>query len=148
MAQIAKTKKLIVLLQQNGSPTTWEAPCSINTNREFTIEAAVSEVPEVDCDDPDAPSWVARAVETLSAGLSGAGTLDTPDFEQWRDWMLSAEEKEIRIKLDVPLADGGGWFQGPFLITSLGLGKEGKGFTTFSCELQSAGEITWTDANS
>lgn len=147
MARAKTTKKLLVQLGDGGSPETFSANCSINTTKEFTITASPLEFNIPDCDDEDAPSWIARVIDTLSAGFTGAGTLDTPSFEAWREWMLSGEERNLRVRLDVPGADGGGYFEGPYVPTTLGLSKEGKGLVQINVEVQSAGEVVWVDAS-
>ena len=148
MAQMKKTQKLIILLLVSEGPNVYEAPCSFNTTREVTFEAGVVETPSVDCDDPDAPAWIGRAVDTLSSTISGAGTLHTGDLEVWQGWFASGLAKSVRVKLDVPAADGGGDWQGDYILQSMGLAKEGRGYATFSAELISDGPIAWTDASS
>lgn len=144
MATIKATKSLVITLAQGTSPETYEAPCSFNSNREFTIDTTLSEVPAIDCDDPDAPAWIRRAADTFSASISGAGTLDTDDFSQWQAWAISGDEKNVRIRLLDPDGAAVGYFHGPFIMSSFGLGKAERGYVTFTAELQSANVIAWT----
>jgi hypothetical protein len=147
MAAMLKTQKLIVLLLISEGPNVFEAPCSFNTTREVTFEAGVVETPSVDCDDPDAPAWIARAIDTFSSTISGAGTLHTGDLETWQGWFSSGLPKLVRVKLDVPANEGGGDWQGEYVLSSMGLAKEGRGYATFSAEMQSNGPVVWTDAS-
>lgn len=143
---MAKTRKLLIEFGDGGSPEDFGFNCSINTNREFTIEATTIEATDPNCTDPDAPAWVARVVDTLSAGVNGEGTMDPLSYGALRARMLAGESFNVRVTLDIPGNQGGGWFQGAYVMTSLGTAKEGRGFVTTSVALQSDGPVTWTDA--
>lgn len=143
---MASTRKLLIEFGDGGSPEDFAFNCSINTNREFTLSATMTEWTEPSCVDPDAPSWQRRAVDVLSGGITGAGTTDPISYGALRDMFLAGEAVNMRVKLDIPLASGGGHFAGAFIISSLGTAKEGKGVVTSTIELQSDGAITWVDA--
>lgn len=143
---MAKTQKLLIEFGDGGGPEEFAFNCTINTSREFTLTATAVEATDPNCVDPDAPSWVARAIDTLSAGITGEGTMDPISYGALRDRMLAAEPFNVRVTLDLPGASGGGYFQGSYVMTSLGLAKEGKNFVSASVELASNGAITWTDA--
>jgi len=143
---MAKTRKLLIEFGDGGDPEDFAFNCSINTNREFTIEGQAIEQTDPNCVDPDAAAWVGRVIDTLSAGVTGEGTMDPISWGALRDRMLEAEAFNVRITLDLPGAQGGGYFSGSYVMTSLGVAKEGRGFVTCSVALQSAGAITWTDA--
>jgi hypothetical protein len=143
---MATTRKLLIQFGDGADPEVYSHNCSINTSREFTLEATTVDQTEPDCEAPDAPSWVARAVDTLSAGISGAGTMDPVSWGVLRDLMLAGEPFNVRVKLDIPLAQGGGHFQGRYVVTTLGMAKEGKGYVTSNVALSSDGIVTWVDA--
>lgn len=148
MTAAKSTRRLLVQIGDGATPTeAFAASCSINTSREFSFDATTVETTIPDCDNPYAPSWVDRVVDTLSASISGAGTCDTSDFAMWRAWFLSGAVRNCRITISEPLAAGGGRFQGAFVLTKLGGAKEGdKATMSFSCELQSSGAVTWVPA--
>lgn len=143
---MATTKSLLIQFGDGALPEVFAHNCSINTTREFTLEASTVDGTAPDCDNMDAPAWVLRSIDTLSAGISGAGTMDPVSWGVLRTKMLAGASFNMRVKLDLPLASGGGYFSGAFVINSLGAAKEGKGYVTCSVSLQSDGEITWTDA--
>lgn len=143
---MAKTRKLLIEFGDGGSPEDFGFSCSINTNRKFTIEGSTIDITDPNCIDPDAPGWVARVIDTLSGSISGEGTMDPLSYGALRTRMLAGEEFNVRVTLDLPGAQGGGYYQGAFVMTSLGTAKEGRGFVTCSVELQSSGTITWVDA--
>ncbi|QTL01913.1 hypothetical protein J5J86_13970 [Aquabacter sp. L1I39] len=144
---MAKTQKLLIEFGDGESPEEFAFNCSINTSREFTIEGSTIDATTPNCVDPDAPAWVGRVIDTLSAGISGEGTMDPISWGALRDRMLAAVPFNARVTLDLTGAQGGGYFAGAFVMTSLGVAKEGRGFVSCSVELQSDGAITWTDAS-
>lgn len=143
---MAKTRKLLIEFGDGGSPEDFGFNCSINTNREFTIEATTVEATDPNCIDPDAPAWVARVIDTLSAGITGEGTMDPLSYGALRDRMLAGESFNVRVTLDLSGAAGGGYYAGAYVMTSLGAAKEGRGFVTCSVALSSDGAIVWVPA--
>lgn len=143
---MATTTKLLIQIEDTPGSGTYAVNCSINTTKEFTLEASTNDFVEPNCEDEQAPNWQGRIVDILSAGINGAGTTDPASFGKLRSWMLSAEPRNVRVKIDLALASGGGYFEGPFVMTSLGVAKEGKGIVSSTMAFQSAGAITWTDA--
>lgn len=144
---MATTRQLLIQFSAGGSPETWEHNCTINTSRDFTLEATTTDATEPNCEDPDAPNWVLRAVDTLSASINGAGTMDPVSYGVLRDKMLSGEAFKVRVTLaGLTAVLGGGHFEGEYVMTSLGLAKEGKGFVTATVALSSNGEVKWVVA--
>ena len=143
---MATTTKLLIQIEAVADSGTYATNCSINTTREFTIEASTSDFVEPNCEDEDAPNWQGRVIDVLSAGINGAGTTDPVSYGVLRGLMLAGAPFNMRVKLDIPLASGGGYFSGPYVMTQLGLAKEGKGIVSSTMTFQSAGEVTWVDA--
>ena len=144
---MANTKSLLVEFGDGASPESFAHLCTINTNREFTMEASTVDDPIVDCTAPDSPAWTGRVIDTLSAGVSGEGTMDPLTYGVLRDFFLAAAPFNARVTIDLPGAQGGGYYFGSFVMTNLGIAKEGRmGTVSCSVELQSAGAIGWMDA--
>ena len=143
---MATTKKLLTQFGNGANPEVFAHACTINTSQDFTVEATTTESTEPNCQDPDAPGWVLRSVDTLSASINGAGTMDPMSYGKLRDQQLSGEPINTRVLLDLPAAQGGGWYAGRFVITSLGIAKEGKGYVSCTIALQSDGEVKWVAA--
>ena len=139
---MATTKKLLIEFGDGASPEVFTYNCTINTSQDFTTEATTVEATEPNCEDIDAPGWVLRSVDTLSANINGAGTMDPPSFTVLRTRMLSGQSFNVRVHIDITGIHGG-YFQGRYVMTSLGIAKEGKGYVTASLALQSDGEIVW-----
>jgi predicted secreted protein len=139
--------KILIQIGDGATPTeAFAAYCGmVNANLSFTSSVQENAVP--DCADPAAPMWLERSVDTLGVTISGDGTLDTKDaLPAWWEWFTSAEAKNIRVKVDAAPADGGGYWAGSFVLTSLELGGQRKQNSTISVEFQSNGVVTWTDA--
>jgi predicted secreted protein len=143
---MATTKKLLTQFGNGATPEIFAHACTINTSQDFTVEATTTDATEPNCDDPDAPGWVLRSVDTLSASINGAGTMDPVSYGRLRDVQLSGEPINARVLLDLPKTQGGGWYEGRFIITSLGIAKEGKGYVSSTIALQSDGEVKWVSA--
>lgn len=144
---MATTKQLLIQFSDGGSPATFAHACTINTTQDFTIEATTVDATEPNCNDPNAPAWVLRAVDTLSATINGAGTMDPVSYGVLREKMLAGEPFDVRVTLSgLSGAQGGGYFLGAYVMTSLGMAKEGKGFVSATVALANNGEVTWVAA--
>lgn len=119
------------------------AVCGLVT-KGFTLSADTSDTTVPDCDDPDAAAWVERVIRSLSSGVTGSGLMAEEKFAFWRDWMLSAAAKNVRIVIDGSTIDG--YFYGAYLLTSFELsGAQADGKIQISLTMQSDGEIAWAD---
>lgn len=143
---MATTKKLLIQFGDAATPEVFSYNCTINTSQDFTIEGTTVDATEPNCEEPDAPAWVLRSIDTLSAGINGAGTMDPLSYATLRDFMLAGQPFNVRVLLDLPSAQGGGHFAGRYVMTSLGIAKEGKGYVSATVALSSDGAITWVPA--
>lgn len=144
----AKGTQLLVLIGEGDTvpgPETFAHPCSINAERDFSREANVNETVVPDCDDPDAPGWVEREVESLSAGITGSGVLNTTDLAAWDDWFENATAKNCKVKVNVSAVNGGRTYSGAFLLTSFSITGERGDKVQVSVTLQSTGPVTSAD---
>jgi hypothetical protein len=144
---MAVTKQLLIQFSDGESPATWAHSCTINSSQEFSIEATTTDASAPNCEDPDAPNWILRSVDTLSAGINGAGTMDPVSWGVLRDKALAGEPFGVRVTLGgLTALLGGGHFEGNYVLTNLGIAKEGKGYVSSTIALQSDGEIKWVPA--
>jgi hypothetical protein len=141
-------KALLVQIGDGSTPTeVFTHDCLINTERgiEFSSNANTELLP--DCDIPTEPGWTTINVDELSAAINGAGTLHTPSVKFWFEWYRSGLAKNVRVKMnDIVLADGGGYWQGAFKVTTFSVTGPGNVSSTASVTLQSTGEVDWVDA--
>jgi len=137
--------KMLIQVGDGGSPEVFSAPCGLTT-RGINFSAETSDTTVPDCDNPSLPSWTERVARALSGSISGSGVLALDAHDVWRDWFMTGEARNCRLKLDVPAADGGGHYAGRFILTTFNLGaSEDDGKISVEVELQSDGEITWVD---
>lgn len=137
----ARGTKILVKFGDGQSPETFTHYCSINAEREFALEANLNEDLAIDCDNPDAPGWVDREVESFSGQITGGGQLNTPDWRILRRRMLLGEPINMQVVLDVDAADGGEVASGAFLISNLSKTGNRGGKVQAAVTLQSTGPL-------
>jgi hypothetical protein len=140
-----KGSKFLIQLGDGEASEAFTAPCAL-TSKSISFAAETNDTNVPDCDDPDAPTWTERVVAALSGSVSGSGTLAMESLSTWRDWFNSGLEKNIRVKIDLPLANGGGYYAMSAVLTTFTQGANQGELATIEVEIQSNGEITWTDA--
>lgn len=132
--------KMIVYVGDGGSPENFDDPCGLTTKGlDFTGAAGEAVVP--DCDDPDAPAWIERAMRSLSGKITGTGILAVESFIVWRDWCLSGLPKHCRVQL---VGTGLGYYSGSFLLTSFSIKATHGEKVTIDVGMDSDGQIIFT----
>ena len=137
-------KLLIMVGQADGPPETFVAFCTINAARSVVGEAATNDFNIPDCLDPDAMGWLAREKVSLSYSAQGAGILNTPDVQEFTDWLADPLPRNCQIIVDVPAADGGVVFAGAFHLTRFEITGDRGSKMEATLNLVSDGEITVT----
>lgn len=140
-----KGSKVLIQLGDGASPEQFAAPCALTT-KSISLDAASNDFNVPDCDDPDLPVWTERVVSALSAGVSGNGTLAMESFDEWRDWFLSGEARNIRVKFDASAVNNGGYFEMSAILSNLTLGGNQGELATVEVQIDSNGEVGWVDA--
>jgi hypothetical protein len=144
-AQTTKFGKFKIYVEATAGSGTFIAPCGL-TQKSFDLSASANEDTIPDCDDPDAPAWVARTVASLSAGVSGQGVWDGDAYATWRALFLAAESFNVRIEFDETGANGGGYYEGAMVLTALGNSASIGQRVQASVTLASDGPLTWVAA--
>lgn len=137
----ARGVKLLLKVGDGASPENFTAFCSINAARGITFSSATNEFPAIDCDSPEDVAWVLREKQNLSAAVTGAGTLNTPDVEDFYNWWTSPDSKNCQVVVDVPAADGGVIFEGFFHLTEFAITGDRGAKQECTITLASDGEI-------
>lgn len=146
-AKTVKGTKILVMIGDGASPSeSFAHNCSVNGARSFQLSAQTNDVNVPDCDDPDLMAWIEREKVSLGATVQGAGVTNTPDVEFFFNYAKSPDPKNCRVVIDVPGADGGGYFAGAFHCTDFQVSGDRGAKSDISITLQSTGEITWVDA--
>jgi hypothetical protein len=145
LAQTIRSGKMRVYVEDPDTPGTFVAPCGL-TSKNWSLDLQANDDNVPDCDDPDALSWVARTPATRSAKISGTGVFDGTAFALWRRLALTGASFRCRVEFDTGGNPGGGYYQGYFIMNSLGNAANIGQRVQASVDLSSDGEVTWTDA--
>ena len=140
----ARGTKLVLKVGDGANSEVFTALCTINTSRGITISSPTNEFPQIDCNNPDAVAWLLREKSSVSAAVSGAGTVNTPDVGMLFDWAASPDSRNCKIILDVPSSDGGVIFTGKFHLTEFALTGDRGAKVTATMSLASDGTLTKT----
>jgi hypothetical protein len=138
-------EKLLIQIGDGATPEVFTHDCLINAERGAQHNSNTSEELLIDCDDPSAPGFMEVFKNGLSISVSGGGKLHTPSVETWWNWWNSDTAKNVRIKIDAPGADGGGYIAVPMKLTQFNIVGSRKAHTTVDVTLMSHGSAAWTD---
>lgn len=136
--------EFFVVVGDGASPEVFSAPCGL-TSKAFNQTASTQETVVPDCDNPDGPAFIERAIDALSSEITGSGVLALEAHDNvWQPWFFSAAARNVRVGLGaVPNVAVGGYYEGSFLLTALNMsadrGQKMKGDVT----LQSAAEWSY-----
>lgn len=130
----------LIKLGNGADPEVFASPCGL-TGKGFNQTATAQETTVPDCDNPDAPAYTERAVDTNSAEISGSGIMAQEAFDTWNDWFQSGASKNVQI---YPMGASGGYYQGAFILTALNQQAERGKKVTVDVTIQSDGQWTWT----
>ncbi len=137
--QVLVGTKLLILVESSDSPGQFSEPCGLTT-KSLNFGATTNSTLIPDCDDPEAPAWEAKDVNSLSATLSGSGVMAMESFDTWQDWFMSATSRNIQIKLDD--ASLGQW-EGSFIISALNYGGQRGQKVTIEVTMVNDGAVIW-----
>lgn|SRR5688572_521162 len=137
----ARFGKFRVLLGDGASPETFAAPCGF-TSKSLTLTKNLQEVNLPDCDDPDAPAWVGRDVQSLSAAINGEGVLAAESAPAWFEAYEATDS--VSVKIEIEFTDITYVYTGLMHIAEMALGAEQGGRVTNNVQMQSDGELVRT----
>lgn len=138
----ARGVKLLLKVGDGASPEVFNTYCSINADRGITFTAGMNESEVIDCADLEKVAWVLREKTNLSCTFSGGGTVNTPDVEDFFEFLADIDSRNAKIVVDVPSADGGVIFSGRFHCNEFSItGNRGEKMQA-SVSFASDGEIT------
>lgn len=136
-----KFGSMYVRLSDGASPPVFTAPCGF-TEKSFTRNKTLGEVNVPDCDDPDAPAWTERDVQSMSATISGSGVMAYEAIPVWEEALASNTSIECEVEFEYPNGDSD-FYTGFFHLESFEqtgtLGER----VNVSVSMQSDGEITY-----
>lgn len=142
----AKFGKFFVRLSDGGSPAQFIAPCGF-TSKGLTRSKNFGEVNVPDCDDPDAPAWVERDVQSMTASISGDGVLAKSAVSVWEDALASSDSIESEVEVEWPDGSSDVW-TGKFHVESFEITATLGERVSVSVSLQSDGPIAYARSGS
>lgn len=137
----ARFGKFRVLLGDSASPIVYTAPCGF-TSKSLTLTKNLQDINLPDCDDPDAPAWVGRDVQSLSAAIAGEGVLAAESVSEWLDAFESVDSVPARVEIEFPTITY--VYTGLMHVAEMALGAEQGGRVTNNVSMQSDGELVRT----
>lgn len=142
----ARPGRFVISLGDGGTPEAFVAPCGF-TSKSFTWSRNLAEVTIPDCDDPDAPFWQSRDVESLSCSVSGEGVLAAEAVPTWLDVLNSLDS--VNVQIEITFTNGSILLiEGAMQMESLELGAQQGQRVSINVSMQSDGPMaqTWTAA--
>src|SRR5262245_49603586 len=139
----ARFGKSRVLLGDDTVPPVFAAPCGFDS-KGATISKNLSEVNIPDCEDPDAPIWVGRSVQSQSAVITGSGVAAAESLGDWDAAAMSTDSIPMRVEIE--FATGMKTIEGRFHVDSEAFAATAGGYVTLAINAQSDGQVTatWT----
>lgn len=131
--------EFLIMIESADSPGIFVAPCGLTT-KAFNQTANTQETSVPDCDLPDAPAYVERAVDTISAEISGSGVLAEEAFDTWQVWFDSAAARTCRV---YPMGQSGGFYEGDFVLTQFNTPVQRGQKVNVDVTMQSDGQYIW-----
>lgn len=133
--------EFLIMVESADSPGEFYSPCGLTT-KGFTQTASTQDTSVPDCDLPDAPAYVERAVDTISAEISGSGILAEEAFPVWQGWFDSAAARTCRV---YPMGQSGGFYEGDFILTQFNSSVQRGQKVPVDVTMQSDGQYLWHD---
>lgn len=122
----------------------FKQPCGF-TQKSLELSSTTGDTEVPDCDDPDGAVWTERDVRARSARVSGQGVMAMESYDEWRAFFLGGP-RLVRVEFNDTLANGGGFWQGRAVLTTLThAGSRGEKLT-LNIDLTSDGVWAWTPA--
>lgn len=137
--------KMAVLIGDGATPEVFSAPCGF-TDKALRVTGSTGTTVVPACDDPDAAAWEEKLINSLSWQVTGSGVLAINHLDDWRTWMFDGTENNVRVQFAVPAADGGGFYSGSAVLTSLEHNATRGERAKISVTIEGSGPLAWTAA--
>lgn len=139
-----KGSLVAIYLEDPDTPGDFIKPCGLNQSSiSFTKNAQEVNVP--DCDDPEAPQWIERDVESLDFSASGSGILAAESVDAWWDYYNQTDSVNARIYVGALTDVTNGYFwAGKVHVSQFDVEGQTGTRATVSLSLVSDGEMTFT----
>lgn len=143
-----KGSLVAIYLESTLTPGTFIKPCGLN-NHTVTFTKNAQEVTVPDCDDPEAPQWIERDVESLDFSATGEGILAVEAIEEWWTAFNSTDPINARIYIGAPADAINGYFwEGAIHLNSFEIQGQTGQRATVSIGVVSSGELVFSPVGS
>ncbi|MEL7111161.1 MAG: phage tail tube protein [Pseudomonadota bacterium] len=132
--------KIAIKIGDGADPEVFTHPCLINATRGLQFSSSTIDSVIPDCDDLDAPAWVAREKDSLAVTITGEGIMDAQSTGDYFDWLLQDDPKNVQGIVDLGGPDEQ-TFEGTFHLTDFQVSGERKEKAQVSITLISTGAI-------
>ena len=134
-----------IFLESSTTPGAFNRPCGLNSHT-ATFNKATTDVLIPDCDDPEAPAWMGRGVESLDFSAQGSGILAAEALDDWWAAFNTTESIRARIYIGKPtdLVNGRYW-EGMVHVTSFEVTGERGNRAQASVSVVSDGELIYNE---
>ncbi|MEM6617451.1 MAG: phage tail tube protein [Pseudomonadota bacterium] len=144
-AQTMRGEQLLIRVGDGATPTeNFAHPCMINTERGISFTTQNNQVLIPDCANPTDPAWTRTVKESMSAALTGAGTLHVPDVTEYFAWLQSPDAKNVQVDVGIVSQTLGGYFSGAFDLTEFEISGSRGNLAEVSLTMNSNGAVTFT----
>lgn len=123
------------------SPEQFVSACSI-TAKSIDHQGTEQTFAIPNCEDEDAVDWLVSEIQNKRIVITGSGTLNGPDYDDFYEWWDSGANKNCQVIIDIPAASGGRVLDGAFKCPNFQLvGNKGE-LSTVSITVGSSGPVT------
>lgn len=131
-----KGTQLYIKVGDGASPEVFTHPCLINSERGVTFRSATNDIIVPDCATPDDPAFRQLVKDALSAGVTGAGVLDTTSIATYDTWWRGDTAKNVQVWLGTV-----GYWEMPMKLTEWEVTGERNNKAQVSLTLESDGVV-------
>jgi predicted secreted protein len=134
-----------ILLGDGATDETFAAFCGINA-KTINFQTNTNEEFIYDCDNLDTPPWRRLTKSGRFLSVTGTGQLDSEALERYQEAYDDDDAVNAQIQIDVPAADGGGYWTAALMLTNFNITGNNGETTTVEISLESSGPVTWVPA--
>ncbi|WP_353329198.1 hypothetical protein [Phaeobacter sp. NW0010-22] len=147
MAEPKLTTRLVIQLGNGEDPEIFGHTCGANSWG-VTLTNNLGDNVVLDCANPlDTAAAIVRHLESQDTSATISGTVAKgASFETWRMWADGGTQKTIKLFIDEPAEDKGGFWTLPAFLQQYELTKQNTKTVEFSATISGAGRRIWTDA--
>lgn len=134
-----------LLIGNGANPEVFSSWCGI-TQITKTTNKETGTVAMPDCDDPDLPAWMIAYLISNQMVINFSGTLPQESLPDWDAWDREGGYKNVRWYRNLSAGAGGGYYQGPALLSQWEEGADIRAPFTFTGAVTFSGKPDWVPA--